>query len=279
MVKSPTEADQPKTCFLICPIGAEGSPTRKRSDKLQKYVVERVLKGRGYKVERADKVGEPGIITNQIVRRIVDCDVLIADLSEHNPNVFYELAIRHGLKKPFVHIIDAAEPIPFDNAQVRAIQVDLTDLDSVESACRQLEDQVTAIESAGYEAESPISVAFDLESLKSSGKPDEAILATVLEEMSALRREVALLRVPRPASGIRFRPPTTSDELFKLLERNGEDQLADYLRNNMNIDSIQGYAIDMSVSRGGVYKDVEDELANVLRRATGKPWIIESLPF
>lgn len=152
-----------KTCFVISPIGADGSPTRKRSDKLLKYLVERVMNPRGYVVERADKVGEPGIITNQIVRRIVDCDVLIADLTEHNPNVFYELAIRHGLKKPFVHPIDAKEKIPFDNAQVRAIQVDLTDLDSVEDACRQLEDQISSIEASDSIVESPISVAFDLE--------------------------------------------------------------------------------------------------------------------
>ncbi|MEO0500830.1 MAG: hypothetical protein AAF205_09785, partial [Pseudomonadota bacterium] len=97
---------QRATCFVISPIGKADSDTRKRSDKLLKYVISPVLENRGYHVERADKISEPGIITNQIVNKIVECDILVADLSELNPNVFYELAIRHGLKKPFIHIIN-----------------------------------------------------------------------------------------------------------------------------------------------------------------------------
>ena len=40
---------------------------------------------------------------------------------------FYELAIRHGLQKPFIHIVEDDEKIPFDIAGVKAIQINMND--------------------------------------------------------------------------------------------------------------------------------------------------------
>jgi hypothetical protein len=276
--------EKKKTCFVIAPIGAEDSATRKRSDQLYKYVIEHVLKPYGYKIERADKVGEPGIITNQIVKRIVDCDILIADLSEHNPNVFYELAIRHGLKKPFVHIIDAGQAIPFDNAQVRTIQVNLTDLDSVESARRQLDEQVKAIEGGSSVVESPISVAFDLESLKSSGKPDDAVMAAVLEEITSLRREIRAIRnapIRRFASDT-FTPqpgmPRTFEDLVLLFVANNESDLAFSMKNDLTLHKFDPPDL---IFTGGLHlpANTDQRIGELLRKWTGKHWRVEILPF
>jgi hypothetical protein len=49
---------------------------------------------------------------------------VIADLSFQNPNVFYELALRHACKLPIVQIIRKSERIPFDVDQVRTVQID-----------------------------------------------------------------------------------------------------------------------------------------------------------
>ena len=59
----------------------------------------------GYEVTRADKIAESGIINSQIIQRIVEDELLIADLTDMNANVFYELAIRHSIRKPFVQIM------------------------------------------------------------------------------------------------------------------------------------------------------------------------------
>ena len=53
---------------------------------------------------------------------------MIADLSFHNPNVFYELAIRHAARLPVVQIIRLADRIPFDLHQVRTIRIDTSDI-------------------------------------------------------------------------------------------------------------------------------------------------------
>jgi len=56
-----------KTCFVIAPIGEPGSETRKRSDKLLKYVIAPTVQACGYAdAIRADQIGEPGIITRQV---------------------------------------------------------------------------------------------------------------------------------------------------------------------------------------------------------------------
>ncbi|MEL7707991.1 hypothetical protein AAG590_02880 [Citromicrobium bathyomarinum] len=180
-----------KSCFVISPIGETGSATRKRADQIYKYLIEPVL-GKDWLVERADRIAEPGIITNQIIDRLANADLVIADLSERNPNVFYELAVRHILRKPYVHLIAHDEDIPFDNAPVRAIQIDISDLDSVDAAKNELNAQV-AHAMTSKNVESPISVSLKLSEIRKSGDEDDVIISSLLSEMNALRRQVSSL--------------------------------------------------------------------------------------
>jgi hypothetical protein len=69
----------------------------------------------------------------------------VADLTERNPNVFYELAIRHAIRKPLIQIIKSDEQIPFDVAGTRTIPVDHRDLDSVEFAKAEIVRQIDAL--------------------------------------------------------------------------------------------------------------------------------------
>ena len=77
---------------------------------------------------RADAIGKPGMITAQIIEHITLAPLVIADLSFHNPNVFYELALRHAVRKPIVQLIRAADKLPFDISQFRTIVIDTTDI-------------------------------------------------------------------------------------------------------------------------------------------------------
>ena len=52
----------------------------------------------------------------------------IVDLSWHNPNAFYEMAIRHACKLPLIQICRKAEKLPFDVNQVRTVVIDTTDM-------------------------------------------------------------------------------------------------------------------------------------------------------
>lgn len=130
----PTTSEQAgfdSTCFYVTPIGDEGSESRQHSDLFLSHIVEPALEEFGLKVVRADQIGEPGMITRQIFDYIFRSRLVIADLSFHNPNVFYELAVRHMLKKPVVQITRAGDRIPFDLNQVRTITVDNTSIYSL----------------------------------------------------------------------------------------------------------------------------------------------------
>jgi len=77
-----------KKCFVIAPLGSDGSEVRKRSDQVLKHIIKPAASECGYEATRADEISEPGIITSQVIQRIVDDHLVIADLTDRNPNVF-----------------------------------------------------------------------------------------------------------------------------------------------------------------------------------------------
>jgi len=157
-----------KNCFVISPIGEPDSETRKRSDQVLKFIIRPAVESCGYEATRADEMDKPGIITSQVIQRVVNDPLVVADLTEKNPNVFYELAVRHAIRKPLVQIIKKGERIPFDVAGTRTIQVDHQDLESVDAAKKEVVAQIKALESDPTEVETPISVSLDLQFLRQS---------------------------------------------------------------------------------------------------------------
>ena len=176
-----------KLCFVIAPIGEPNTDTRKRSDQVLKHVISPAVNECGYQAIRADQISEPGIITSQVIQHEVDDPIVLADLTERNPNVFYELAIRHVIKKPLVQIIKRGEPLPFDVAGTRTIQVDHRDLDSVEEAKREIINQIRAVEKSNSEIDTPISVSLNLQMLRQSENPEQRSLADVVSAISEMR--------------------------------------------------------------------------------------------
>lgn len=122
-----TKGKWAKVCFVIAPIGAENSEERKHSDMVLEALIRRALETEGYDVVRADQISEPGMISGQVVEHLLNAGLVVADLSFHNPNVFYELAIRHAIGKPTVHLIRKDDAIPFDLKDFRTITIDTND--------------------------------------------------------------------------------------------------------------------------------------------------------
>ncbi len=61
-----------KVCFIIGPIGDVGSEVRDHADFFAEYIVEATVNPLGYKVVRADKIADPGMITDQIIAHALD---------------------------------------------------------------------------------------------------------------------------------------------------------------------------------------------------------------
>lgn len=160
---SASAASWDKICFYITPIGDEGSEHRKHSDLFLSSLIEPSLASFGFEVIRADKIAQAGMITSQVLEHILRARLVIADLSYHNPNVFYEMALRHATKLPIIQICRRADRLPFDVNQVRTVTVDTSDIYTLiprlETYRSEIASQVRAALD-GQVGSNPISVFF-----------------------------------------------------------------------------------------------------------------------
>lgn len=149
-------------CFYITPIGEEGSEERKHSDLFLSYLVEPALRGLKLTVVRADQIGNAGLITSQIIEHILKCKLCIVDLSFHNPNVFYEMAIRHACNRPIVQICRKRDKLPFDVGQIRTVIIDDSDIYSLIPNLESYRSEIATQAKGALDGQSsnPISVFF-----------------------------------------------------------------------------------------------------------------------
>ncbi|WIE55395.1 hypothetical protein [Curtobacterium sp. MCBD17_003] len=128
----------PKTVFFVTPIGKAGTEGHRRAKLVLDYIVKKAFPAPEWKVIRADDEESPDSISTQVIKRIYESDLIVADLSGHNPNVFYELAVAHGYERPVLHMITTGEAMPFDIADQRAIFYELENPESVDTAISSL---------------------------------------------------------------------------------------------------------------------------------------------
>jgi hypothetical protein len=179
-----TPPDKPM-CFVIGPIGEDGSEERKHADFMLNGIIKPVL-GAKYAVKRADEDAYPGMISDRMISDIINAKLVVADLTNLNPNAFYELGIRHSAGKPAIHIAIAGTRLPFDNAQHRAIFVDKSDWQSIERARSGLTESVQATEAPDYRVSNPITHANGSFQMRASADPVEQILASVVDRLATL---------------------------------------------------------------------------------------------
>lgn len=110
-----------KTCFVISPIGEEGSDVRSMADDFLEILVEPSLQPFGFEIIRADKIATSSVITSDVIRYVQNSDLCIIDLTTHNPNVFYECGRRHENGQPFIQLIQKGDDLPFDVSGIRTI--------------------------------------------------------------------------------------------------------------------------------------------------------------
>ncbi|MBA7664682.1 hypothetical protein ES703_72743 [subsurface metagenome] len=64
--------------------------------------------------DRADEILHAGGLIERIVEQIYRADILVADMTDHNPNVLYEVGIAHTLGKTVALVVQDVNQIPFD---------------------------------------------------------------------------------------------------------------------------------------------------------------------
>lgn len=189
-------------CFFVTPIGEEGGPVREQADIVGKYVVAPAVERVGLVLRRADALAEPGQISHQVIDHVFNAKTVVADLTGSNPNVYYELALRHAARKPVV-LIAHKEHMPklaFDVSAERVIPYDHTDFVSAEKATKDIE----ALLRAGLDGvvNSPVASALNIRALE-EGSPEDRVLADLSARMDQVARTVRdMANVVERSSGV-----------------------------------------------------------------------------
>ncbi|MBY8930635.1 hypothetical protein J1G34_16460 [Pseudomonas sp. Wu6] len=103
-----------KTCFVIMPIADMDGYEPGHFTRVYEHLIRPACSKAGYVAHRADHVAASNYIIIDILRKIVESDLVICDLSGRNPNVLYELGVRQAFNLPTVLIKDHITPRIFD---------------------------------------------------------------------------------------------------------------------------------------------------------------------
>lgn len=179
-----TRGEFMRKCFVVSPIGDEGTAVRNNADKLFKYIIKPVCDVCDFEAIRVDQLNDANSITQVIIEYLDEADLVIADISGHNPNVFYEMGFRARTKKPIIHLKTKNEELPFDINTIRTFEYDLTDLDSVDEIKERL---IKTIKSFNYIDNENSSDSEEADGISTSIMP---ILYQILDSVNELRSEV-----------------------------------------------------------------------------------------
>ncbi|MDE6747345.1 MAG: hypothetical protein K2J72_12040 [Oscillospiraceae bacterium] len=112
--KTTEETKKQKRCFVMMPFSDPDGYDKGHFRKIYEQIIKPAIEKAGYIAYRVDENGVSDLITTKIFQAILDCDMAICDLSSRNPNVLYELGIRHAFDKPVVLINDDKTERIFD---------------------------------------------------------------------------------------------------------------------------------------------------------------------
>ncbi|MFC1822989.1 restriction endonuclease [Thermodesulfobacteriota bacterium] len=128
--KTIIEKTNKKYAFILMPF-------HESFDDIYWFGIRGAVEDAGLYCERADEIQYTGGVIEKIVNQIKKADVVIAEMSDMNPNVFYEVGIAHTMGKKVALVVKNIKDIPFDlrnqnhivyNGKIKVLRSNLTEL-------------------------------------------------------------------------------------------------------------------------------------------------------
>lgn len=134
-----------KSCFIIMPIADMDDYEPGHFLRVYEHLIKPACINAGFEPHRADFVAASNYIIIDILRKILDSDLVICDLSGRNPNVLYELGVRQAFNLPTVLIKDIKTPKIFDIQGLRYTEYNHTlRIDEVEKERERIQKSILA---------------------------------------------------------------------------------------------------------------------------------------
>lgn len=113
-----------KTCFIVSPIGPPNSKIRDKADLWLEKIVGPALEQYQINYVRVDDDQYIGGVADRIYQHLKNDDLVIADLTGKNANVYLEVGYRMACNKPFILMTQDEDSLAFDLLHLRAIFYD-----------------------------------------------------------------------------------------------------------------------------------------------------------
>jgi hypothetical protein len=112
-------------CFVLMPFGRKADAAGRTVDFDRVYgdLIAPAIAGADLEPLRADEEMTGGIIHKPMFERLILCEYAVADLTTANANVFYELGLRHAVRRWSTVLVfaEGGSQLPFDVAPLRAL--------------------------------------------------------------------------------------------------------------------------------------------------------------
>ena len=206
-------------CFIITPIGEKTDPIRRHIDGIINEAIIPALSDK-YEVKAAHHISEPGTITKQVIDAIYNSKLVVANLTGRNPNVMYELALRHAIGKPVIMIVEEGTKIPSDIVMQRIIPYfnDAMGTKELRDNLKKAESEISFDEKSGPIVEVLGDISHDADMLQKVAAKDSD---------SREPLEYILRRLDRIENSINTREPFSSNPIENVMVMIGCDEVVE----------------------------------------------------
>lgn len=195
--KKEEQAKKPekKTCFVIMPFSDPEGYERGHFRSIYEYTFVPAIRAAGYEPLRIDDNSVSNLIHGKMMDELINATMVLCDLSTNNPNVLYELGIRHAYDKPVVLVQEMGQKRIFDIGSITSVEYHPTRLyEEVVEDQKKITKAIldTASEKKKYSIMSLVALQ--------SATPTSGEAVTSGEQMEYLLREVS--RMSRKVDGL-----------------------------------------------------------------------------
>lgn len=244
-IDSVDRTNKPK-CFIIMPFGGW-------FDKYYLEIYIPAIEDAGFDAKRADDLYRPGNIVNDIWTYTKEATVLLADLTNKNPNVFYELGLAHAITKPAVLITASMDDVPFDLRSLRVIEYDKNSPKWGEL----LQEKITKalLETLKNPKDAIPPTFFDID------KTEKIKLSPQGKEMLELKNEIDLLKREVRSGDIRRR----MNPKEQINPDEAESLIKSFLRKGLDVAVIAEKLEPLGPPREWVYRHIEKFKEDIMK--------------
>lgn len=182
-----------KTCFVIMPIADHPEYEKGHFKRVYEYLIKPACEAAGYEAVRADDSKASHMIMFDILKKIVECDMAICDLTTKNANVFYELGLRQAFNKKTILITDGKEKAPFDISGFRYVEYSSSlRIDEVNNDIVKMADMLIETESASDDINSIVKL-LEIKPAKLEPKELNSEESMLFKMIMSLNKKIDLL--------------------------------------------------------------------------------------